>query len=346
MLLHSDFESNLTVSPFQVLLKISGMSTSQAFFVTGGTGQQGGHVARALLSLGHKVHAIVRDPSSPAALALQQLGALIFRGDFSDPASLHAAAVGTGGVFLNVYPVFTDPDGELKHAQNVISASRAAGVKKIVYSSAPHVSDYPDLQREAKIEAKTFLGQYFYSKYRIQETVKEAGFESWTILQPAWLLSNLIAPSVQYYFPEGKSEGVLKTAFKLNTKLKVLDPKDAGSFAAKALTSDNGRWNAEIVPLAAEELTVTEIADGINNVIGGNGKRCVKAEFMDEEEREKIKAVNPIIFAQIWLSDNGLAVDLAKVRAYGIPLTTLEQFAKREQAALEEALSASKSSGI
>ena len=308
--------------------------------VTGATGRQGGHVARALLVLGHKVHALVRDPSSASAFALQRLGIVIFRGDFSDYPSIHAAALGTTGVFLNVYPVFTDPDGELKHAQNIISACRDAGVKRIVYSSASHVYHQAELTTKAHLKLDSFLGQYFWSKYRIQEAVKEAGLENWTILQPAWLMSNLLPPSAQHYFPEMKNDHILKTAFREESKLQLLDPQDVGKLAAEALADGNERWNGKVVPLASEELTMGEIADVIDKGIGGNKKITVTAKFMDDEERERVGALNPMVFAQIWLAEHGFDIDLEQVRSYGMAMGTLQQFVKRERAALEEALGA------
>jgi uncharacterized protein YbjT (DUF2867 family) len=40
------------------------MSTKRSVLVTGATGQQGGAVARALLSRGHRVEALTRKPDS------------------------------------------------------------------------------------------------------------------------------------------------------------------------------------------------------------------------------------------------------------------------------------------
>ena len=46
------------------------MSTKRSVLVTGATGQQGGAVARALLSRGHRVKALTRKPDSDAARQL------------------------------------------------------------------------------------------------------------------------------------------------------------------------------------------------------------------------------------------------------------------------------------
>ena len=72
--------------------------------VAGATGKQGFATVRHLLAARAQVHALVRDPSSPASLELVQLGARICPGTFDDLDSLKAAAAGTTAVFLNVTP--------------------------------------------------------------------------------------------------------------------------------------------------------------------------------------------------------------------------------------------------
>jgi len=52
--------------------------------VTGATGQQGGAVAHELLTAGHKVRALTRNPDGAAAKALAAKGATVVRGDLDD----------------------------------------------------------------------------------------------------------------------------------------------------------------------------------------------------------------------------------------------------------------------
>jgi len=53
--------------------------------VVGATGRHGGAAARALLSAGVSVRALVRDPAKPAAAALASAGAQLVFADFDDP---------------------------------------------------------------------------------------------------------------------------------------------------------------------------------------------------------------------------------------------------------------------
>ena len=73
------------------------MSTDQntaPVLVTGATGRQGGATARALLALGVPVRALVRDPGSERAKAVEALGAELVKGDLYDVGSVREAARG------------------------------------------------------------------------------------------------------------------------------------------------------------------------------------------------------------------------------------------------------------
>lgn len=104
--------------------------------VTGATGKQGFATARHLLAANTKVHAFVRDLSSPVALELDRLGAKLSPGTFDDIDCLKTAAIGTTAVFVNVSPTLNEPKLELRHAKNIIQAAKdASTVTSIVYSS-------------------------------------------------------------------------------------------------------------------------------------------------------------------------------------------------------------------
>ena len=76
------------------------MSTKRSVLVTGATGQQGGAVARALVSRGHRVKALTRKPDSDAARQLVSAGADLVIGDLGDADSVLKAASGVGAMFL------------------------------------------------------------------------------------------------------------------------------------------------------------------------------------------------------------------------------------------------------
>jgi|SoiMethySBSTD1v2_1073268.scaffolds.fasta_scaffold97821_4 NmrA-like family protein len=92
------------------------MTAEGAVLVLGGTGRQGGATARHLLDRGRHVHALVRDPTEPAAAALVGLGAELVQGDLDDPASLGAAMAGVDGVFCVLPYQPGQPDREVAQA--------------------------------------------------------------------------------------------------------------------------------------------------------------------------------------------------------------------------------------
>jgi NAD(P)-dependent dehydrogenase (short-subunit alcohol dehydrogenase family) len=102
------------------------------FLVTGATGFQGGSTARLLLSQGYQVNAFVRNPSSPASLAFSTLGAKLFQGTYTDLPSIIAATNGVTGIFLNTFPDFTNPRGEVPQAENFITAAKASGTVQTI----------------------------------------------------------------------------------------------------------------------------------------------------------------------------------------------------------------------
>jgi uncharacterized protein YbjT (DUF2867 family) len=105
--------------------------------VPGITGRLGGPVSHLLLEHGHRVRALARDASAPAATALESRGATVVRGDFEDPSSLAAWLSGADAALLFSTPHHgIGTDAETRHAIAQIDAAVAAGVGYLVYSSS------------------------------------------------------------------------------------------------------------------------------------------------------------------------------------------------------------------
>jgi nucleoside-diphosphate-sugar epimerase len=84
------------------------------FLITSASGSQGGSTARELLKQGYKVHDLPVLPSVATAIEC------------------------VDGVFLNSFPDFKDPDGEVRQAQNIVDAAKAAKAVKTVVVSTVH----------------------------------------------------------------------------------------------------------------------------------------------------------------------------------------------------------------
>lgn len=108
--------------------------------VTGATGFIGGHVAAELVRRGYEVRALVREGCDRRRIAT--LDVELAFGDLRDRASLERALAGCDYLF-HVAAAYTfwapDPrliyDTNVRGTANVLAAARAAGIKKVVYTS-------------------------------------------------------------------------------------------------------------------------------------------------------------------------------------------------------------------
>ena len=135
--------------------------------VTGSTGYVGGRLIPRLLSAGHRVRAMARNPddlaSTPWVDDVEVVGA-----DLADPESLVAACAGVDVVFYLVHSMGTSSDfeaEEAKSADNAVSAARAAGVRRIVYLGGLH----PSGER---------LSEHLKSRSTVGDTLLESGIET------------------------------------------------------------------------------------------------------------------------------------------------------------------------
>src|SRR5262245_4205833 len=154
------------------------MMNDKIIAVTGATGQQGGAVARKLLSDGWKIRALTRDPNKPAARALAEAGAELVPGDMDSRSELEAAFQGAYGAFSvqNFWLPEVGYDGEIRQGKNVADAAKAAGVQHLVYSSVG--------------AAHRGMGQkHFESKWIIEQYIQSLELP-YTILRPVAFFEN------------------------------------------------------------------------------------------------------------------------------------------------------------
>ncbi|KAF7986280.1 hypothetical protein HWV62_35210 [Athelia sp. TMB] len=299
--------------------------------VTGATGVQGGATARELLAKNIHVRAFVRNLASPAALSLQKLGAELAQGDFDDVPAITAAVTGVSGVFLNTYPSFTDPDAEVRYAQNFVTAALAAQtVKTFVVSTVYKAGEKAVLA--AATPKYPFLAFYFSRKAGVEDVVRAGGFAHVTILRPDWLSYNYLAPGCDIHFPEYRSDRVITVSYAQDYKLNHFDPEDVGKFAAAAFVEPS-RFQGTI-ELSDEALTFDEIAEIISRVSGVE----VKAKFRTEEETKVLIEAGtlPVLASQLWAKE--VSFEREPLERYGIKLGSLEGYLERERSRLLETL--------
>jgi uncharacterized protein YbjT (DUF2867 family) len=115
------------------------MSDKKIIAVIGATGSQGGGLVRAILADREgpfAARAVTRTPDSEKARALAAAGAEVIGGDADDPASLERAFKGAFGAFLVTnFWEHLSPERELNQAAAMARATKAAGVRHVVWST-------------------------------------------------------------------------------------------------------------------------------------------------------------------------------------------------------------------
>jgi NAD(P)H dehydrogenase (quinone) len=150
--------------------------------VTGVTGKLGRIVIEDLLTRvpASELVAVARTPAKAAELA--ERGVEVRRGDFDDPASLALAFAGAD-VLLLVSSSDVTPGVRPRQHGAAIDAARAAGVGRVVYTSAVHAQDGPgfladhgtteNLLRDSGLP-HTLLRNTFYAEALVNPGLAEA----------------------------------------------------------------------------------------------------------------------------------------------------------------------------
>ena len=225
------------------------MNTKRSVLVTGATGQQGGAVARALLSRGHRVKALTRKPDSNAARQLVSAGADLVTGDLGDRASVRKAANGVGAVFLMGNSNEAGTEEETRQGIIAAEAVKDAGVGHLIYSSVT------DANKKTGIP-------HFDSKYLVEKHVAGLGIP-YTVSAPASFMENIVAPW---------SIGALRQgtyAFPMPPKrvIQLIALADIGAFVA-ALIERRDQVFGKRFDLAGDELSGEEQAKILSRAMG------------------------------------------------------------------------------
>ncbi|MBF8192883.1 NmrA/HSCARG family protein [Nonomuraea sp. K274] len=299
------------------------MSTDSApVLVTGATGRQGGATARALRAANVPVRALVRDPSTDRAKAVEALGVELVAGDLHDRDSVIRAVEGARAVFSVQMPGMTaegfDFDGEVAQGVNLIEGAKAAGVPQFVHTSVSGAGRHTEDPHWA--EGRWAVGPSLRAKSAIQERVRAAGFLHWTLLKPAFFMENFL-PSMAFLFPRG-IEGGLVSILRPETRLSLVAVEDIGRAAAAAIAEPE-RFDGVELELASDYLSMTRIAEVLSRALG------TRLSAPDMTEEEAIAAGMPAMGASHeWLNVAGQPGRPQYARDLGIPLTSFEEWAQ------------------
>ena len=289
--------------------------------IVGVTGVLGRETARQLLTTGHKIRGLTRNPDRAADM--KELGAEIVQGDLIDRASLEKACQGVDAVFACAHQLMgagkyksEAVDGEGHRA--LIDAAKAAGVKHFVYTSAQHASpDHPT--------------DFFRTKAKIEDYLKASGL-SYTILRPPafmeWHVHNLLGAAI---LTTGKT-----TIFGSgNNPTNFMAGRDVAHIAVIALT-DPRLQNRVIEMGGPDNVTKNQIAEIY-------GRFSVKTPKVTHVSTGMMKIMAPItrpfqpvisrlMSFSIWIDTTNQTFDsTAMLQEFPMTLTRVEDFI-REQA--------------
>lgn len=183
--------------------------------MVGATGRHAHWVSRELSQRGVSVRALVRNEER-GDIARQNGAAEVAFGDLTEPASLRDAATGMDGVF-HIGPAHSAGEAEMGVA--MVDATRAAGVRKFVFSGVIHPS----------ISAMT---NHAAAKLPVEEALYSSELD-FTVLQPARFMQNF-----ERSWDDVVEHDRLAQPYSLSAKMCSVDYRDVAEVAAIAMTGD------------------------------------------------------------------------------------------------------------
>jgi uncharacterized protein YbjT (DUF2867 family) len=200
------------------------------FGATGGTGK---NVLERALAEKHDVIAVVRKPGAIA----EREHLRVVRGDVLAPETLPAALEPGAVVISTIGPSNNKQPGTLisEGIRNVVAASTAAGVKRIVFESGLMMTDGRELSLLARAAVAMFRRlnwRLYEEKLKAEATLRSSSLE-WVIVRPPGLDHS---PATSRYVV---GPGVRVSPFK------TLSHADAADFLVKAAT--DAQWTQQTV---------------------------------------------------------------------------------------------------
>lgn len=276
---------------------------TRTILVIGATGNQGGGlVGHLLTSKDWHVRALTRTPQSEKAQALAARGVEIVAGDMDDVASIDAAMQGVYGVFsMQGEAGEDDPMSEARQGIAVADATVRAGVSHLVYTSSCGAKEpnrgvsYWDAKREVIAYIRQLDIRY-------------------TILRPVSFSENYVRDR------EAIANGVIRGLLTPDKNLQVISGHDIGAFAAAAFNNPDA-YSGQEIDIAAETLTMTDIAAALTRVVGHE----IVYQEIPQEERSSLPSSG--VAMGKWYQQYGYDEDIPALKAkWGIPTLTFEEW--------------------
>lgn len=274
---------------------------SKLILVTGATGQQGGAVAKALLTKGQKIRVMTRHPEKASALA--QAGAEVVKGNLTNASELQAALRGVHGVFAMSTWFEAGMDQEVRQGIMMADAAKQAGIAHYVYTSVGSA------HRNTGIP-------HFETKWKVEQHIRQIGLPA-TILRPVWFMENFTT------FSKPSAEGILMMPMRADKKLAMVALRDIGEFGAAAFMRPND-FLGQAIDLAGDELTMSDVAAQLSKATG----RSIQFQGLPLEQAEAAMGHDLATMFR-WFNEVGYQINVAALKkTFGIPLTTFAEWIK------------------
>ena len=223
------------------------MTNTKIIFVTGGTGNQGGAVARNLSQQGFTVKVLTRNTNSANSVNLKKLNIELIKGDLNNTDTYREHLKNVDGIF-SVQTFQNGVDKEIKQGTTLATLGKEVGVKHFLYSSV--------------FGANLNTGvPHMESKHKIENYIKQTRLP-FTIIRPTSLYENFLIPQVKNNILKGK----LVQPIDSHTIQQYIAAEDIGKAAAKIFLNSN-EYLGKTIPLAAEQLSTQEVADTFSNML-------------------------------------------------------------------------------
>lgn len=307
---------------------------SKLLVVFGATGQQGGSVVEHVLndpelSKIYHMRAVTRDPTKPAAKALQSKGVEVVKGDAGDPSSLPAALKGAHTVFavtLQVMEENVSKYEEFLQGKAMADAAVAAGAQYLIFSTLPNV---------AVLSSRKITNvAHFDLKAEVELYIRSLPIKS-SFYVPGYFMQNFTTFLVPQ--PAGDGSFVLANVVTPQTLLPLIDTvADTGKFVGAILAAPD-MFEGKYVRSAERLVTFEEAAKTISRV---SGKTVHYAQIPESTLKSYLppSIADEVIAMFIYYQDFGYfgqkTKDVVKEAAQVArgELTTFEEFVEKNTA--------------